>query len=57
MATNEQSRKWNITINNPQVCELNRDRICEILARFCPDYYCMADEIATTGTYHTHIFL
>ena len=57
MTTNEQSRKWNITINNPQVCELNRDRICEILARFCPDYYCMADEIATTGTYHTHIFL
>ena len=57
MATNEQSCKWNITINNPQVCELNRDRICEILARFCPDYYCMADEIATTGTYHTHIFL
>ena len=57
MAPNEQSRKWNITINNPQVCELNRDRICEILARFCPDYYCMADEIATTGTYHTHIFL
>lgn len=57
MATKEQSRKWNITINNPQICELDRNRICEILARFCPDYYCMADEIATTGTYHTHIFL
>ena len=36
---------------------MNRDRICEILARFCPNYYCMADEIATTGTYHTHIYL
>ena len=36
---------------------MNRDRICEILARFCPNYYCIADEIATTGTYHTHIYL
>ena len=57
MGNNTQSRKWSLVINNPQTCELNRDRICEILARFCPNYYCMADEIATTGTYHTHIFL
>ena len=57
MATNSQSRKWNITINNPQICELDSERIREILNLFSPDYYCMADEIATTGTYHTHIFL
>lgn len=31
--------------------------IREILRRFSPAYSCMADEIATTGTYHTHIFL
>lgn len=31
--------------------------IREILHRFSPAYFCMADEIATTGTYHTHIFL
>ena len=31
--------------------------IREILRRFSPAHSCMADEIATTGTYHTHIFL
>ena len=57
MATNTQSRKWMLTINNPQACELDHERIREILSLFSPDYFCMADEIATTGTYHTHIFL
>ena len=57
MATNAQSRKWMLTINNPQTCELDHERIREILSLFSPDYFCMADEIATTGTYHTHIFL
>ena len=57
MATNAQSRKWMLTINNPQACELDHDRIREILSLFSPDYFCLADEIATTGTYHTHIFL
>ncbi len=57
MATNPQSRKWMLTINNPQVCELDRERIRQILSLFHPSYYCMSDEIATTGTYHTHIFL
>ena len=57
MTTNTQSRKWMLTINNPQTCELDHERIREILSLFSPDYFCMADEIATTGTYHTHIFL
>ncbi len=57
MAANAQSRKWSLTINNPQTCGLDHELIKELLSLFCPDYYCMADEIATTGTYHTHIFL
>ena len=57
MAENTQSRKWVLTINNPQDCGLTHDTITEILSRFCPDYFCLADEIATTGTFHTHIFL
>ena len=57
MAENTQSRKWALTINNPQDCGLTHDTITEILSRFCPDYFCLADEIATTGTFHTHIFL
>ena len=57
MASNPQSRKWTLTINNPQDCGLDRDGIRKILNLICPDYYCMADETATTGTFHTHIFI
>ncbi len=57
MGNNTQSRKWSLVINNPQECGLDHSAIVEILRRFSPAYFCMADEIATTGTYHTHIFL
>ncbi len=57
MSANPQSRKWTLTINNPQDQGLTRDRMTELLSLFHPAYYCMADEIATTGTLHTHIFL
>jgi len=54
---NSQSRKWIFVINNPQDCGLDHETITEILMRFFPDYFCMADEIATTGTHHTHVFV
>lgn len=54
---NSQSRKWALVINNPLEAGLDHDHICDILMRFFPDYFCMADEIATTGTFHTHIFI
>lgn len=57
MSTNPQSRKWMLTINNPQDCQLDHKKITAILSLFQPDYFCLADEIATTGTFHTHIFL
>ena len=58
MATGDpQSRKWLLVINNPQDCGLDHERLKEILSLFHPLYYCMADEIATTGTYHTHGYL
>ena len=57
MANNSQSRKWALVINNPLDCGFNHEAITAILDRFSPAYYCLADEIATTGTYHTHIFL
>lgn len=56
-AIDTQSRKWTLTINNPAVCDLDHSRIVELLQLFKPDYFCLADEIATTGTYHTHIYL
>ena len=55
--SNSQSRKWALVINNPHECGLDHEAISEILMKFFPDYFCMADEIATTGTFHTHIFL
>lgn len=57
MGNNTQSRKWSLVINNPLEAGLDHAAIREILRRFSPAYFCMADEIATTGTYHTHIFL
>jgi|GEM_PF-70771 len=57
MENNTQARKWALVINNPLEAGLDHAAIREILYRFSPTYFCMADEIATTGTYHTHIFL
>ncbi len=56
MANNTQSRKWLMVINNPSEAVLDHSTISEIVQKFCPVYFCMADEIATTGTYHTHVF-
>lgn len=57
MGNNSQSRKWALVINNPLEAGLDHSAITDILQRFSPGYFCMADEIATTGTHHTHIFL
>lgn len=54
---NSQSRKWNLVINNPETVGLTHKAIEDKLRLFSPRYYCMADEIATTGTPHTHIFV
>jgi len=56
MVTNEQGRKWLLTINNPQDCGLTHEAIIEKLLLFSLTYYCLADEVSFTGTYHTHVF-
>ena len=56
-STNLQSRKWLLTVNNPLDYGLNHAEIKNILPLFNPDYFCLVDEIATTGTRHTHIFI
>lgn len=53
------SRKWQLTINNPQDKGLDHDAIKRLLDLFksCL-YWCMADEIGLEAqTPHTHIFL
>lgn len=54
--SNAQARKWTLVINNPLEAGFTHECICETLMRFFPDYFCLADEIAKTGTFHTHIF-
>ena len=58
MAKDSQSRKWQITVNNPVEKGYTHERIREILAGMkSVIYWCMADEIGENGTYHTHIYV
>ena len=57
MSTDPQSRKWALVINNQKDCGLDHDAIIETLHLFRPAYFCLADEIGESGTYHTHIYL
>lgn len=57
MSYDTQSRKWGLVINNPKDCGLDHDAIIEKLHLFRPAYFCLADEIGESGTYHTHIYL
>ena len=54
-----QSRKWLLTINNPQNHQMTHDIINSIMQQKFKSvtYYCMADEIGEKGTYHTHLFI
>lgn len=57
MKDNAQARKYLITINNPSSCGFTRNKILGELGKLSLDYFCLADEIAGTGTEHTHIFI
>ena len=52
-----QCRKWTLVINNPEEHGFTMEKIIELLHLFHPDYFCLAAEISSTGTYHIHIFL
>lgn len=53
-----QSRKWQLTINNPVPKGFTHDRIKEIVGGMkSVIYWCMADEIGEEGTPHTHVYL
>jgi|GluameStandDraft_1065615.scaffolds.fasta_scaffold04319_8 hypothetical protein len=54
----KQSRKWQLTINNPAEKGLDHEAIKNVLEQFksCV-YWCMADEVGLdTRTPHTHLF-
>lgn len=53
-----QSRKWQITINNPDVKGFSHDKIIELCNEYKSlAYMCLSDEIGENGTFHTHIYL
>lgn len=52
-----QSRKWQLTINNPSEKGITHDVLRESLAKFTGMlYWCMCDEPGGGGTYHTHVY-
>ena len=52
-----QSRKWQLTINNPSEKGITHDVLRESLAKFTGMlYWCMCDETGGGGTYHTHVY-
>ena len=55
-----QSRKWQLTINNPMEKEpaLDHDKIKLILSQLkSVTYFCLSDEVGTEKTPHSHIFI
>lgn len=49
-AGDPQSKKWQLTINNPQDCGLDRGRLLDILNQFSLDYFALCDEVGANGT-------
>lgn len=59
MGTNTQSRKWLLTINNPEAHGVTHETIKVTMQKFKNiDYWCMGDEKGDEGdTYHIHLFI
>ncbi len=58
MEDRTQSRKWLLTVNNPDKYGMEHDAIKAILGNWKTiKYWCMCDEVGKEGTYHTHLFI
>ena len=58
ISKDSQSRKWQVTINNPVEKGYSHEHIKELLSEFKSlSYWCMSDEVGENGTYHTHIYM
>lgn len=52
------SRKYQLTINNPADSGFTQDIIINLINEQSGVlYFCMADEIGESGTYHTHVYI
>ena len=53
-----QSRKWQLTFNNPKEHDFEHDKIVEAIEGLAAVvYWCMCDEVGSEGTYHTHLYI
>ena len=59
MPTDTQSRKWQLTFNNPAEKSLDHNKIKQLVVELkSVVYWCMADEVGLeTKTPHTHLFI
>lgn len=56
MYTDKRYRRYMLTINNPET-DWSHNNIKSSLSQLRLKYWCMADEISNSGTYHTHVYL
>lgn len=53
-----QSRKWQLTFNNPAEHGFDHDSIVSTLETISSVlYWCLCDEVGSEGTYHTHLYV
>ena len=53
-----QSRKWQLTFNNPAEHGFTHDAIVEAIENLASVlYWCLCDEVGSEGTYHTHLYI
>lgn len=53
-----QSRKWQLTFNNPAEHGFDHASISDKIGSFASVvYWCMCDEVGSEGTYHTHLYI
>ncbi len=58
MPRDTQSRKWQVTINNPSDHDMSHEKLKMIIGMLPKVlYWCMCDEIGEEGTYHTCIYV
>lgn len=57
MEQGKQSRKWLMTLNNPESHGYNREKIISLIGLLSIQYGCLCYEIGETGTPHVHIYI
>ena len=57
MSKDTQSRKWQLTINNPEEHGINSSSLTDILATVAHDYSCFCYERGHEGTLHIHLYI